>query len=166
MDPNKSPELPDNSPQDPSLSSRIKDFGRKHWWKGCVVLIFSGTGVIGVNNWPEADAPTIPAPNSMGNTRSFTLDLADTYVDDTHRVITAITNRDVDFTPYYIEIFNQTTGREILRCNEGTECQATIPPYSDPSTTYIAYVATFSTVMPPHDIQATSRELTVGPHPA
>ena len=60
-------------------------------------------------------------------------------------VLTASSAYDVGPTPYYIEIFDQTTGARVAICGSGTSCSGSAS-YSYATThTYVAYVARYGT---------------------
>lgn len=62
--------------------------------------------------------------------------------------LTARTRVDVGPTPYWIEIFNVTTGRELVACGRGTSCTVqTILP-SGPVFRFQAFVTTYTTTIP------------------
>ncbi|TMK39248.1 MAG: hypothetical protein E6G66_17900, partial [Actinobacteria bacterium] len=75
--------------------------------------------------------------------------------------LTATYTLDVGPTPYYIEIFDHTTGVLVKECSSGTTCSVSVS-YSYPTThTYVAYVARFGTTEPPPDVQQKSNPETI-----
>jgi hypothetical protein len=70
-------------------------------------------------------------------------------------VATATANQDVRPTPYFIEIFNLTTGTRVVTCGGGTACSAT---FHRPSGDHyvVAFIAQNSTTLPPANAQAAS----------
>ncbi len=67
---------------------------------------------------------------------------------------------DVGPTPYYISIFDATTGTRLAVCGRGTEC--TTDQYNWPIPTchdFVAYVGGLGTSMPPEPVQRTSATL-------
>jgi hypothetical protein len=69
---------------------------------------------------------------------------------------------DVGPTPYYISIFNETTGERLAVCGFGTSC--TSGPYHGPPLNecydYVAYIAGYPSMLPPPSIQRTSETIT------
>lgn len=79
-------------------------------------------------------------------------------------ILTASASFNVGPTPYYIEIFDQTTGMLVKACGFGTVCTAPVQIIQSCHTvshTYIAYIANYSTTAPPPGIVATSNQWTV-----
>lgn len=70
--------------------------------------------------------------------------------------VTATANIDVGPTPYWIEIFDQTTGTRVAVCGSGTTCTATIPATTSTSDELVAFISSFSTDLPPVNAQAAS----------
>ncbi len=66
---------------------------------------------------------------------------------------------DVGPTPYYIEIFNQSTGVRVAACGAGSSCSASVTGYSPQ--TFVAYISSWGTGNPPPNVQATSNPFTV-----
>jgi len=62
--------------------------------------------------------------------------------------------------PYYIEVFDQTTGSKVAFCWQGTRCPETgaqmVPQKGGTTHCYIAYVAAWGLTNPPPKIQDTS----------
>src|SRR5205807_1892003 len=63
--------------------------------------------------------------------------------------LTATTNQDVGPTPWFIEIFDQTTGTFLADCGFGTSCQTSVTHSASTIRTYVAYVSGFGTGFPP-----------------
>jgi hypothetical protein len=70
--------------------------------------------------------------------------------------LTATTGMNVGPTIYYIEIYDTTTGARVGVCGSGTTCTASVSQSVATTHTFVAYVATLSTVPPPPNIQGTS----------
>ena len=70
--------------------------------------------------------------------------------------LTATTNVDVGPTPYYIDIYDATTGQQLAACGDGTSCAVTVSQSAATTQEYIAYIAFASATNPPAGIQATS----------
>ena len=79
--------------------------------------------------------------------------------------LTATYSLDVGPTPYYIEIFDQTTGLLVpSACGYGTVCAVSVQIIQSCHTvlhTFIAYLAEYGTMDPPPGIVATSNPWTV-----
>jgi PASTA domain len=70
--------------------------------------------------------------------------------------LTATSNQDVGPTPWFIEIFDSTTGAFLVECGFGTTCATSVTQSGSAIQSYIAYVSGFGTANPPPAIQATS----------
>ncbi len=75
--------------------------------------------------------------------------------------LTATASLDVGPTPYWIEIFDQTTGAEIAICGTGTACSASVSQSAPTQHSYVAFVAGSSSTLPPPDVRATSSTVAV-----
>lgn len=79
--------------------------------------------------------------------------------------LTARTLDDVGPTPYYIEIFDQTTGQLVTSCATGKSCSATVsfpfPGHGTVTHVYVAYTARWGATNPPPTITATSAPVPV-----
>jgi hypothetical protein len=73
---------------------------------------------------------------------------------------TATANQDVGPTPYWIEIFDETTGTELTNsnCGSGTTCQVLFTP-SVNGDDLVAFVSSNSSALPPAGTQASSNVL-------
>lgn len=68
---------------------------------------------------------------------------------------TATANMDVGPTPFYIEIFDETTSQMAADCGAGTACSVSVTP--TPAGDYlVAFVAQFGSTLPPAGIEASS----------
>jgi hypothetical protein len=72
---------------------------------------------------------------------------------------TATVNQDVGPTPYYIEIFDETTVTRLALCGYGSTCQASFTP-STSGDYLVAFVSSASTALPPPPTQANTAVLT------
>lgn len=70
--------------------------------------------------------------------------------------LTASAGIDVGPTPFWTEIFDQTTGALVAICGSGTTCSGTATQSAATQHSYVAFVANFATSLPPADIRATS----------
>jgi hypothetical protein len=70
--------------------------------------------------------------------------------------LTATSNQDVGPTPWFIEIFDSTTGAFVVECGSGSTCAASVAQSGSTIQSYVAYVSGFGTANPPAAIQATS----------
>ena len=71
---------------------------------------------------------------------------------------TAFTNQDVGPTPYWIEIFNETTGTLLRECGSGTQCSVSFTP-AFTGDDLVAFVSGLSAALPPAAAQASSNIL-------
>ena len=76
--------------------------------------------------------------------------------------LTAWSLWDIGPTPYYISIFNETTGAQLAICGTGTSC--TTSPYVAPPLnqcyTYAAFIGGSSASIPPSPVQRSSAKFT------
>jgi hypothetical protein len=70
--------------------------------------------------------------------------------------LTASTLLNVGPTPFYIEIFDATTGARLAECGSGTSCSVSVSQFAATTHRYIAYVSAFSSTLPPSSVQDTS----------
>lgn len=75
--------------------------------------------------------------------------------------LTATANADVGPSPYYVSIFDQTTGARVTSCPTGTVCKVAVPQSASTIRVYVAYVSGYGTTNPPPTVQATSRSVQV-----
>lgn len=113
---------------------------------------------------------TNPPPNTQATSQTVSVTWRDSLVLNGRTVqnagspvtLTASSATDVGPTPFYIEIFNKTTGRLLKACGTGTTCSASDTSNMANSTdTYVAYIGSWSTTSPPPSLQATSNPITV-----
>ncbi len=124
---------------------------RKHATRGLALLAVSGlislTGVLagaaapaGASIWVvnlTASQTTLPAGQAT--------------------TLTATANNDVTWTPYYIDIFDATTGTLLSECAWGTSCSYTDTQPAATTHSFVAYVAEWDVSSdPPPVIQAKS----------
>ncbi len=112
---------------------------------------------------------TYPAPNQQTSTSempvswrySLVLNTSSTSLHGGEAVtLTATSATDVGPTPYYIQIFDSTTGVRVKSCGTGTTCSVSVT--NGKSThSYVAYVAASGTTKPPPSIQSTSNGVSV-----
>ncbi|MGA2824595.1 MAG: hypothetical protein ABSF03_00575 [Streptosporangiaceae bacterium] len=70
--------------------------------------------------------------------------------------LTATTSQNIGLSPFWIEIFDVTTGTNVALCGSGTTCRATVSQGAATTQEYIAYLSDNSTVYPPPGVQETS----------
>ncbi|HEX4417888.1 MAG TPA: hypothetical protein VH165_08315 [Kofleriaceae bacterium] len=112
---------------------------------------------------------TFPPPGSIESTNQvyatwsnagFTITLNDPRVTGigTPLTVSATTNLNVGPTPYFIEIYDSTTGTRIASCGAGTTCTGQFqPPGCGPNPDrVVAFVASSSATFLPPNIQAAS----------
>lgn len=112
---------------------------------------------------------TYPAPNRQTSTSempitwrySLVLNTSSTMAYSGSPVtLTATSATDVGPTPYYIQIFDSTSGARVKSCGTGTTCSVSVS--NNKSThSYVAYVAASGTTKPPPSIQSTSNGVSV-----
>jgi hypothetical protein len=73
--------------------------------------------------------------------------------------VTAYANGNVGPTPYYIEIFNESTGTRLAECAWGSACSVTFTP-SYSGSDLVAFISGYSTAFPPTGIVASSNVAT------
>ncbi len=73
-------------------------------------------------------------------------------------IYTATVNQDVGPTPYWIEIFDETTGTRLAVCGFGTTCPVSFSP-STSGDNLVAFVSANSFALPPTSTQANSAVL-------
>src|SRR5207247_3169529 len=64
-------------------------------------------------------------------------------------------------TSYWISIFDQTTGAEVVICGFGTSCSGSVSQPGPTQHSYIAYVDGFGSTLPPPHVRATSNTAAV-----
>lgn len=75
--------------------------------------------------------------------------------------LTATSNQDVGPTPYYIEIFNTTTGAFEAECGYGSSCATIVAESGSTVQNFIAYISGYGTTLPPPNVVATSQTVVV-----
>ena len=72
--------------------------------------------------------------------------------------LTAASNWDIGPTPYFISIFNQTTGDQLALCGSDTSCVtgAGVYPPMNRCYFYVAYIGGAGSAMPPAPVRRTS----------
>jgi hypothetical protein len=70
--------------------------------------------------------------------------------------LTAATSQDIGPSPFWIEIFDVTTGTRAAVCGYGTSCSATVSQAAAATHEYVAYLSANSAAYPPPSIQETS----------
>lgn len=70
--------------------------------------------------------------------------------------LVATTDTDVGPTPFYIEIYDHTTGVRLVACGFGTTCSVWVTQATATTHQFVAYVSLWSTANPPTGVQATS----------
>jgi hypothetical protein len=63
---------------------------------------------------------------------------------------------DVGPTPYYIQIYDTTTGERVKTCGAGTTCALSVTAVGEH--VYVAYVGSFSATYPQPNVQSSSNE--------
>lgn len=70
--------------------------------------------------------------------------------------LSAYANLDVGPTPYYLEIYDRSTGGRLAVCGSGSSCSTSISESSPTTHSFIAYIGSYSGTNPPGTIAATS----------
>lgn len=70
--------------------------------------------------------------------------------------LTAVTGMDVGPTPWFIDIFDATSGVRLKACGSGTSCSVTTSQNVATTHMFVAFVAQGSSTLPPAGIQGTS----------
>ena len=78
-----------------------------------------------------------------------------------YTTLTATSNNNVGPTPYYLGIYDTSTGASVAICGTGTTCTASVTQATATTHNYRAYVASYSATNPPANIQASSAYVTV-----
>lgn len=75
--------------------------------------------------------------------------------------LTAYVNVDVGPTPYWIEIFDASTGTNLAICASGSSCSGSESQGGATVHTFVAYVSGYGTGNPPPNVQVTSNSVNV-----
>src|SRR5260370_477082 len=75
--------------------------------------------------------------------------------------LTATASQDVGPTPYYLEIFDHTTGAFLVACATGISCSTSVSQSAATTQNFIAYLSSYSTSHPPSSQRATSNVVAV-----
>jgi len=78
-----------------------------------------------------------------------------------YTTLTAVTNQDITYTPYYLDIYDVTAGVYVKICGTGTSCSVSVTQPTATTHTYRAYVSGYPYTYPPASIQATSSNVSV-----
>ena len=72
--------------------------------------------------------------------------------------LTATASLDVGPTPYFIELFHQTSNAQLFVCKSGASCSFSVTQTARATLSYIAYVGRIGATgtAPPPDVRATS----------
>jgi hypothetical protein len=73
-----------------------------------------------------------------------------------YSTLTATANMDVGPTPYYLRIYDETTGEYVVTCSTGTACSASVTQSAPATDDYIAVVSDPSALYPPGSEQVAS----------
>ncbi|HUC90202.1 MAG TPA: hypothetical protein VMR45_05360 [Patescibacteria group bacterium] len=110
---------PTNMAQPPSTSDDIKTMSSQAW-----VIWTDGDASIDV-----IDSTNLPVGGST--------------------TVTATSSTDVGPTPFWIQLFDATTGTRLVRCGTGKSCSVTVKQTTATTHSYVAYVSQLSSTMPP-----------------
>jgi Domain of unknown function (DUF1906) len=128
----------------------------------------SGSANIGYVAYISGYSTTAPPPNIQATSNTVTvhwmtisISASPTYMaPGATTTITAATTADVGPSPWYIDIFDKTTG-QIATCATGTFCQLSVSHSVGQVDQFVAYVASKLVTNPPPNIQATSSTISV-----
>jgi len=127
---------------------RFSSFGGR----GLALLAISGLfGISGVVAGTAAPA--------LADNNSYFVELSaspPTVPVSTYSTLSATTSSDVGPTPWYIDIYDMTTGTLLKSCGAGTTCSVNVIEGLETTHAYAAYVAMPDSTPPPSDIQGTS----------
>jgi hypothetical protein len=91
-----------------------------------------------------AAAPATSAFPAAGDGFSISLATSSSYpYVGQSATITATTNADVGLTPYYITIYDETTGAELALCGSGATCSVTVSQSTPGSQDFDAFVGDY-----------------------
>ncbi len=71
-------------------------------------------------------------------------------------ILTATASADIGPSPFYIQIYNATTGTHLKSCGFGTTCSVGTSKAFATTQRFVAYVSSYGTAYPPTGVQATS----------
>jgi len=99
------------------------------------------------------------ATPALADNNSFFVELAaspPTVAVGAYSTLTATTSSNVGPTPWFIDIYDMTTGTLLKSCGWGTTCSVNVIQGLETTHAYAAYVAMPNSTPPPSDIQGTS----------
>jgi hypothetical protein len=70
--------------------------------------------------------------------------------------LTATTNQDVGPSPFYVELFDTTTGTFLKSCGSGTSCSVQVSQAAASTHAYQAFLMPYGTTYPPAGVQETT----------
>lgn len=70
--------------------------------------------------------------------------------------VTATTTQDIGPSPFYMEIFDTTTGTFLKSCGYGTSCSVAVSQAAATTHTFQAFLSSYSTALPPAGLQETT----------
>ena len=76
-------------------------------------------------------------------------------------ILTATTDKNVGPTPFYIQLWDLTTGTQLASCGNGSSCPATVSQSAATTHAYVATVASWGTSYPPPYLQVVSQTVYV-----
>jgi hypothetical protein len=136
------------------------------WGKTCSASVSQGVAtthkfVAYVSDWSTTSPPTGVIETSdpswiTWNNSGWSVSLS---AGNFGQSLTAVANRDVGPTPYWIEIFNADSGQRVGLCGSGTVCTTRIPA-SCSGQHMVAFVSASTPTFLPQNIQASSATVT------
>jgi hypothetical protein len=135
-----------NGPSGPSVNSAIKQ-------QAAPVQVKSSGAV----NAPVSSKVKSRAVVPLGGSWAVNLSASSTFLWPTqYSTLTATANVNVGPTPYYISIYDETSGTYVVICGTGTTCSSSVTqPYAT-THFYVAYISYYPSGHPPAGLQATS----------
>jgi PASTA domain len=140
----------------------------------CGASVTNTSGVATYVAYISALGATFPPPNIRAQSNGTLVSWASVDVSTSATTVTvgsavtvtATASLDVGPTPWYIDLFDLTTGALLAFCPSGTTCSASVSQGAPTQHSYIAFVAAASGSIPPFDIRATSNTPSVSWVPA
>ena len=76
-------------------------------------------------------------------------------------LVTVYANTDVGPTPYWLELFDASTGANLVICASGSSCSAWVSQGGPTVNSYYGYASSYGTALPPPNVQASASTFVV-----